>query len=66
MPTVQSPAELRSEFMANATETGTPDSPQTRIALASAYAKAGRAQEAARERAEFVRLDRLKLRPEKP
>jgi Flp pilus assembly protein TadD len=33
-----------------------PDSPQTRIALASAYAKAGRKEEAARERQEFKRL----------
>lgn len=36
-----------------------PDSPQTRFALASAYAKAGRKEDAARERAEFVRLKRL-------
>jgi tetratricopeptide (TPR) repeat protein len=33
-----------------------PDSPDTRIELASAYAKAGRSQDAARERAEFMRL----------
>lgn len=33
-----------------------PDSPQIRIALASAYAKAGRKADAARERAEFLRL----------
>ena len=33
-----------------------PESPDTRIELASAYAKAGRAQDAARERAEFLRL----------
>ena len=33
-----------------------PDSPETRIELASAYAKAGRSQDAARERAEFLRL----------
>jgi predicted Zn-dependent protease len=33
-----------------------PDSPQTRIALASAYSKAGRKEEAARERQEFKRL----------
>jgi predicted Zn-dependent protease len=33
-----------------------PDSPDTRIGLASAYAQAGRTQDAARERAEFVRL----------
>jgi predicted Zn-dependent protease len=33
-----------------------PDSPDTRIELASAYAKAGRSQDAARERAEFLRL----------
>jgi tetratricopeptide (TPR) repeat protein len=33
-----------------------PESPDTRIELASAYAKAGRTQDAARERAEFLRL----------
>src|SRR5260370_39467069 len=33
-----------------------PDSPQVRIALASAYAKAGRSADAARERAEFLKL----------
>lgn len=33
-----------------------PDSPQVRIALASAYAKAGRSTDAARERAEFSKL----------
>jgi predicted Zn-dependent protease len=33
-----------------------PASPQTRIALASAYAKAGRSADAARERAEFLKL----------
>jgi tetratricopeptide (TPR) repeat protein len=33
-----------------------PDSPETRVALASAYAKAGRSEEAARERAEFQKL----------
>jgi tetratricopeptide (TPR) repeat protein len=37
-----------------------PDSPETRLALASAYAKAGRATDAARERAEFVRLKKLR------
>ena len=37
-----------------------PDSPETRVALASAYAKAGRAQDAARERAEFLRLRKLR------
>jgi tetratricopeptide (TPR) repeat protein len=36
-----------------------PDSPQVRIALASAYAKAGRASDAARERAAFARLKQL-------
>ena len=35
-----------------------PNSPQTRLALASAYAKAGRKAEADRERAEFLRLRR--------
>ena len=33
-----------------------PDSPQTRIALATAYAKDGRKEDAARERAEFLKL----------
>ena len=33
-----------------------PKSPETRIALASAYAKAGRTADAERERAEFIRL----------
>jgi tetratricopeptide (TPR) repeat protein len=33
-----------------------PDSPQVRIALASAYAKVGRNADAARERAEFLKL----------
>jgi tetratricopeptide (TPR) repeat protein len=33
-----------------------PDSPDTHFELASAYAKAGRSQDAARERAEFMRL----------
>ncbi len=33
-----------------------PDSPQTHFALAAAYAKAGRKAEAAKERAEFLRL----------
>lgn len=36
-----------------------PDSPQTRIALASAYAKVGRKEDAARERTEFLRLKKL-------
>jgi predicted Zn-dependent protease len=36
-----------------------PTSPQTRIALASAYQKAGKPAEAARERAEFQRLKKL-------
>lgn len=33
-----------------------PKSPETRLALASAYAKTGRTKDAARERAEFLRL----------
>lgn len=33
-----------------------PDSPQTRVALATAYAKAGRKDDAARERAVFLKL----------
>ena len=37
-----------------------PDSPEARVALASAYAAAGRPQDAARERAEFVRLRNLR------
>jgi tetratricopeptide (TPR) repeat protein len=36
-----------------------PDSPQVRIALASAYAKVGRKEDAARERAEFLKLKKL-------
>jgi len=40
-----------------------PDSPETRIALASAYAKAGRKEDAARERAEFLKLKQLKEKP---
>jgi predicted Zn-dependent protease len=36
-----------------------PDSPQPRIALASAYARAGRKEDAARERREFLRLKEL-------
>ncbi len=37
-----------------------PDSPETHFALAQAYARAGRAQAAARERAEFKRLEALR------
>jgi len=33
-----------------------PENPQSRLALASAYAKAGRKQDAAAQRAEFLRL----------
>lgn len=36
-----------------------PTSPQVRIALASAYAKAGRREDAAAQRAEFQRLKKL-------
>ena len=36
-----------------------PDSPGTHFALAKAYQRAGRANDAAKERAEFIRLDRL-------
>jgi tetratricopeptide (TPR) repeat protein len=36
-----------------------PGSPQVRFALATAYAKAGRNADAARERAEFLRLQEL-------
>jgi predicted Zn-dependent protease len=41
-----------------------PGSPQTHFALASAYAKAGRKGDAARERAEFLRLRQLTKNPE--
>jgi len=41
-----------------------PGSPQTRIALASAYARAGRNEDAARERAEFLKLKQLSKKPE--
>ncbi len=37
-----------------------PDSPETRFALAQAYARAGRGPDAARERAEFKRLETLR------
>jgi len=37
-----------------------PDSPEVRFSLARAYAKAGRAEEAARERVEFVKLDKAR------
>jgi len=37
-----------------------PDSPEVRFSLARAYAKAGRAEEAVRERAEFVKLDKAR------
>jgi tetratricopeptide (TPR) repeat protein len=36
-----------------------PDSPGMRFALARAYARAGRTDDAARERAEFLRLDKI-------
>ena len=38
-----------------------PDSPDTRIGLASAYAKAGRTQDAARERAEFGTVEEREI-----
>ncbi|HKX00337.1 MAG TPA: tetratricopeptide repeat protein [Bryobacteraceae bacterium] len=41
-----------------------PNSPQTRVALASAYAKAGRKQDAARERAAFLNLEQLAKKQE--
>ncbi|HVD77403.1 MAG TPA: tetratricopeptide repeat protein [Vicinamibacteria bacterium] len=41
-----------------------PDSPEVRFSLARAYAKAGRAEEAARERAEFVKLDKARSKTE--
>ena len=43
-----------------------PGSPQTRFALASAYAKAGRKGDAARERIEFLKLEQLTKKPEEP
>ena len=46
-----------------ALETGmklAPDSPEVRFSLARAYTRAGRAEDAARERAEFLRLDKLR------
>jgi hypothetical protein len=36
-----------------------PDSPGLHFSLARAYQRAGRAEDAAREREEFTRLDRL-------
>ena len=36
-----------------------PESPQTRFALATAYARAGRSEEAAREQEEFLRLRKM-------
>ncbi len=40
-----------------------PESPQPRIALASAYSKLGRTADAARERKEFLRLQELAKKP---
>jgi tetratricopeptide (TPR) repeat protein len=37
-----------------------PDSPEVRFSLARAYARAGRPEDAARERAEFLRLDKAR------
>jgi tetratricopeptide (TPR) repeat protein len=37
-----------------------PDSPEVRFSLARAYAKAGRSEDAAREREEFLRLDKAR------
>jgi predicted Zn-dependent protease len=37
-----------------------PDSPEMRFALARAYSRAGRKNEATKERAEFMRLDKLR------
>ena len=37
-----------------------PESPQAHYALATAYARVGKTEEAARERAEFTRLDKLR------
>ncbi len=43
-----------------------PNEPQTRIALASVYAKLGRAEDAARERREFLRLKGPAQKPVQP
>jgi len=43
-----------------------PESPENRVALAAAYAKAGRKQEAAREREEFLRLKKQQEKPDEP
>jgi tetratricopeptide (TPR) repeat protein len=45
-----------------------PESPEVRFSLARAYARAGRADDAARERAEFLRLDKQRraARPSPP
>lgn len=43
-----------------------PDSPQVHFSLASAYAKAGRAADARRERTEFARLQKLKAAADSP
>jgi predicted Zn-dependent protease len=43
-----------------------PDSPQAHFSLAAAYAKAGRAADARRERAEFARLQKLKAAADSP
>jgi Flp pilus assembly protein TadD len=40
-----------------------PDSPETHFALARAYAKAGRTEDAARERAAFAELERRSRTP---
>jgi Flp pilus assembly protein TadD len=37
-----------------------PDSPEVRFSLARAYSRAGRTEDAARQRAEFVRLDKAR------
>ncbi len=41
-----------------------PESPENHVALASAYAKADRKDDAARERAEFLRLKKLQQSPD--
>ena len=43
-----------------------PDSPQVHYSLGQAYAKAGRKEDAARERSEFARLKKLERTPENP
>ena len=54
---------LRSHMRLELSKQQAPGSPQTRIALASAYAKVGRNEDAAHERAEFLKLKQLSKKP---